>query len=66
MNFWCSECKKPIEGGTIIFVCRGYASEPVPDSHERLRAMHETCAGQIGMTVKYPVYVYSDGTVLPE
>ena len=71
MKFWCSVCNKPIEdgdvtAGDVIFVCKGYATEPVPDAHERLRAMHEECARKIGMAVKYPVYVHDDGTLEDE
>ena len=63
MKFWCSVCNKPIEEGEVIFVCKGYASEPVPDGHERIRAMHKECADNIQMGVEYPVYIRDDGTL---
>lgn len=63
MNFYCSICNKTIEGGEVIFICRGMANEPVPDGHRRLRAMHEECAKKICMTKKYPVYILEDGTL---
>jgi len=65
MKFWCSVCNKPIEDGDVIFVCQGWAGEPVPDGHERIRAMHKECAEKIGMAAKYPIYVHDDGTLEP-
>jgi len=66
MRFWCSVCNQPIEDGDVIFICRGFAYEPVPDRHERMRAMHERCAEKIGFTVKYPIYITEEGELKDE